>query len=64
MVACFWSGGGRMLVGAGVYAVSTVYDIATAAQAARRYNDRHGLDFSAGPVVTPRGAGARLAWRF
>ena len=58
------AGAGLFLGGAVVYVVSTVYDVATASRSARRYNDRHGVDFGAGPVIGLKGAGVRLAVRF
>jgi len=50
------------LTGAGAYVAGTVYDIATASDAAREYND--GLRVALAPMPMPHGGGLVMAARF
>ena len=54
--ALFLSGGLAILISAG-------YDIFTADDAARDYNDAHGLNVEVAPTVSPRGEQVELALR-
>ena len=62
---CGGSGGGGendgaalILLGAGSYVGGTVYDVATAGAAARRYNRTHGAQMAVAPTMIPSAGGA------
>lgn len=50
--------GGLILAGAGSYVGGTIYDVATAGAAARRYNRSHGAQMAVAPTMIPAGGGA------
>jgi len=50
--------GGVILAGAGSYVGGTIYDVATAGDAARRYNRSHGAQMAVAPTMIPTGGGA------
>lgn len=61
---CSSVGDSIMVAGAAVFVGGVVWDIATADNAARDWNRRHGVSVSVAPTVTDRSAGITLVGAF